>query len=270
MRLKLGQMLACAAALCSAIAVAEPRPMSAGAWLAEVPPLPATVEAAYAQWVEGSGGLKPGPASERISSGLKAEVLSLARPLDPAAGSPGPLAAHDKALVGKISVFPGAAAALQKIQAARTAQAALLEKWHADLNVLEQRRILARSALPACHNEAGAPSQAAIRDVELSFVQQRLEIALRYLAQSRPLVDELLAAVSPRIEHGDAAIAAWNQLRNPGVKAQLAPVARGAETDALLDVALVQKLIQDISKLAARPIADRNAVGRVYGNAKGC
>jgi hypothetical protein len=270
MRMKLGQVLACTAALCSAIAAGEPKLMSAESWLAEVPPLPASVEGAYVQWVDAGGGLKPGPAAERVSNGLKAQILTLARPLAPLAGSAGPLASRDKALSGKISVFPDTAAVLQKIQAARTAQAALLEKWHAELSALEQRRILARTALPGCHNEAGVPSQVAIRDVELSFAQQRLEIALRYLAESRPLVNQLLAAVSPRIEHGDAAMAAWSQLRNPGARAQLAPLAREAETDALQDVALVHGYIQDISKLAARPVADRNALGRVYGNARGC
>jgi hypothetical protein len=32
----------------------------------------------------------------------------------------------------------------------------------------------------------------------------------------------------------------------------------------------VQELIQGISKLAARPIAERKAIGRVYAQAKGC
>jgi hypothetical protein len=270
MRIKPAKVLACMAALCSAVGAASPQPMSAAAWLSEVPPLPATADAAHAQWVDVSGGLKPGPAYERVSEGIKAEVLTLSRPMQAAVGSEGPVSAHDRALIEKISVFSDSAGVLPKIQVARTAQAALLQKWHAELNALEQRRLLARSALPACHNDAGAPSQAAIRDVEQSFLQQKIEIGVRYLGQFRPLVDQVLAAVSPRIEHGDAAMAAWTQLRNPVKKAELAPVARGAESDALLDVALVQSYIQDISKLAARPVAERNAVGRVYAQAKGC
>jgi hypothetical protein len=244
--------------------------MSARAWLSQVPPLPAGVDAAYAQWVDVSGGLKPGSASERVSDAIKAEALALSHPMQPAVGSEGGLAAHDRALIPEISVFPDTAAVLQKIEAARTAQAALLQKWHAELNALEERRLQVRSALPACHNEAGAPSQAAIREVEQSFLQQKIAIATRYLGKSRPLVEQMLAAVSPRIEHGDSAMAAWTQLRNPGKKAELAPVARSAESDALLDVALVQSYIQDISKLAARPVAERNAVARVYAHAKGC
>jgi hypothetical protein len=214
--------------------------------------------------------LKPGAASDQVSDGIKAEVLSLSRPVQPPIGSGGPLSAHDQVLTGKISVFPDTAAVLQKIQAARAAQAALLQKWHADLNALEQHRVQARGALPSCHNEAGTPSQASIRDVEQSFSQQKIEIAVRYLAQFQPLLEQLLVAVSPRIEHGDTVLDAWTKLRGQSKKAELAPIAHGSESDALLDVALVQNSIQDVSKLAARSISERNALGRVYANAKGC
>jgi membrane protein required for beta-lactamase induction len=138
------------------------------------------------------------------------------------------------------------------------------------LNSLEQRRIQARSALPACHNEAGTPSQASIRDVEQTFSKEKVEIAVRYLAEFQPRLEQLLAAVSPRIAHGDTTLRAWNELGNPFRKAELAPIARGAENDALRDVALIQSYIQDISKLAARSISERNALQRVYANAKGC
>jgi hypothetical protein len=63
---------------------------------------------------------------------------------------------------------------------------------------------------------------------------------------------------------------AWEELQSPGAQAQLAPLARGSEADALLDVGLVQDLVQAASKLAARPVADRKAIGRVYAHAKGC
>ena len=270
MRMRAAQVLACALALCSVARAVSPTPMSAQAWLSHVPPLPATADAAYAQWVDISGNLKPGPASDQVSDGIKAEVLSLARPVQPPAGANRPLSARDKALIETISVFPDTGGVLQKIQAARTAQAALLQTWHAELNQLEQRRVRTRGALPACHNEAGAPSQAAIRDLEQSFTQQKIEIAVRYLAKFQPLVEQLLAAVSPRIEHGDAVMDAWTRLRSPGKKAELAPVAHGSESDALLDVSLIQGYIQEVSKLAARPISERNALGRVYVHAKGC
>ncbi len=244
--------------------------MSAQAWLSKVPPLPATAEAAYAQWVDISGGLKPGPASDQVSDGIKAEVLSLSRAVLAPVGPTMPVSTRDKALLDKISVFPDTATVVQKIQAARTEQAALLQQWQAELNALEQRRVRARSALPACHNEAGTPSQAAIRDVEQSFSQQKVAIAVHYLAQFRPRVEQLLAAVAPRIEHGDAVMDTWTKLRNPFKKAELAPVAHGSENDALLDVALIQNYIQEVSKLAARPISERNALTRVYAHAKGC
>jgi hypothetical protein len=270
MRTKLRHVLACAIALCSAAEAAAPALLSAQDWLSRVPPLPATAESAYAQWTDVSGVLTPNALSTKVSDGIKNEVLVLARVMELPASSSGPLSTRDKALAGKITVFPDTGAVLQKIQAARTDEAALLQKWHAELNSLEQRRIQARSALPACHNEAGTPSQASIRDVEQTFSKDKVEIAVRYLAEFQPRLEHLLAEVSPRIAHGDAALSAWNELGNPFRKAQLAPVARGSEIDALQDVALVQSYIQDISKLAARSISERNALQRVYANAKGC
>jgi hypothetical protein len=270
MRTKLAHVFACAFALCSEAGTAAPAMLSAQEWLSQVPPLPATADSAYAQWLDVSGGLTPNAASEKVTEGIKAEVLSLARKVEPPAGSGRALSARDTALAGKISVFPQTAAVLQKIQAARAEQAAALQKWHADLNSLEQRRIQARSALPACHNEAAVPSQASIRAVESTFAQQKTEIAVRYLAEFQPRLDSLLAAVSPRIAHGDATLSAWNKLSNPFQRAQLAPVAHGAESDALLDVAAIQSYIQEVSKLAARSISERNAMQRVYANPRGC
>jgi hypothetical protein len=95
-------------------------------------------------------------------------------------------------------------------------------------------------------------------------------LAAHYLEQFQPVLQQMLTAVSPRIRHGDAVMEAWEGLQNPGAQAQLAPVARAAEADALLDVGQVQDFVQGISKLAARPVADRKAIGRVYAQAKGC
>jgi len=72
------------------------------------------------------------------------------------------------------------------------------------------------------------------------------------------------------MRHGDAVMAAWQELQNPGAQAQAAPVAWAAEADALLDVGQVEDFIQAISKQAARPVADRKAIERVYAQAKGC
>jgi hypothetical protein len=263
------RVLACAAVLCGA-ATASQKVVPAEAWLARVPPPPTSAEAAYAQWIDASDGLKPGPEFEKVRDGIKSEVLLLSRTVERPAGSQGPVSRHDQVLMGRISVFPGTAGVLQNIQAARTAQAALTQKWNADLRALEDRRLRDRGALPACHNEAGAPSQLAIREVELAYVQQKIDLAARYLAQFQPVLQQMLTAVAPRIKHGDAVIGAWEDLQNPGAQAQLAPVARSAEADALLDVGQVQDFIQGISKLAAQPVADRKAIGRVYAQAKGC
>jgi hypothetical protein len=235
-----------------------------------MPPLPATAEAAYAQWIDASDGLKPGPQFAKVRDGMKSEVLALSRTVERPTGTQGPVSGHDQVLMGRISVFPGTGGVLQNIQAARTAQTALTQKWNADLHALEQHRLQERSALPACHHDADAPSQLAIREVELAYVQQKITLAAHYLQQFQPVLQQMLTAVSPRIKHGDAVMQAWEELQSPGSQAQLAPVARAAEADALLDVGQVQDLVQGISKLAARPVADRKAIGRVYAQAKGC
>lgn len=269
MKSNLSHML-CAFALCSAVEAAAPTMLSAQDWLSQVPTLPATAEAAYSQWSDVSGVLTPNATSQKVSAGIKAEVLALARAVEPPPGVSGGLNAHDKALVEKIAVFADTGGVLQKVKAAQTEQAAQLQKWHAELNSLEQRRVRARGALPACHNEASTPSQASIRDVEQAFAQERVEIAVRYLGDFQPRLEQLLAAVSPQIAHGDATMSAWNKLGNPFKRAELAPLAHGAEIDALQDVALVQGYIQEVSKLAARSISERNALQRVYAEAKGC
>jgi hypothetical protein len=271
MRTHPARVLVCAAILCSAAtAWAAQRVILAEAWLGRVPPLPTTAEAAYAQWIDAGGGLKPGPQFEKVSDGLKSQILSLSRTIERPTGVQGPLSRHDQVLTGRISVFAGTASVQQNIQAARAAQAAVTQKWSADLHALEQRRLRERSALPACHNEAGAPSQLAIREVELAYAQQKITLAAHYLEQFQPVLQQLLKAVSPRIGHGDAVMDAWQDLQNPGTQAQLAPIARSAEAAALLDVGLVQELVQGVSKLAARPVADRKGIERVYAQAKGC
>lgn len=264
-------MLVCAAALSvAAAAFAAQKLLPAETWLGRVPPLPTSSETAYAQWTDASDGLRPGPGFEKVRDGIKSEVLILSRAMQPPVGASSQLSRHDQVLVGRITVFPDTARVLQNIQAARTAKAGLIQQWNADLHALEQRRLRERGALPACHNETAVPSQLAIRDLELNFVRERRTIAAHYLEQFKPVLQQLLGAVTPRIEHGDTVLAAWEGLQSPGAQAQLEPVADSAESAALLDVGLVQDFVQEVSKLAARPIAEANALGRVYAQAKGC
>lgn len=268
--MKSAPLLICLAGLCSAAVTAAPQPMTGQAWLAALPPLPATAEAAYAQWTDISGILQPGAAFDASREGMKGELMRLARSVPRPAGTNRRVSPRDQELLGQISEFPGAAVLQQRVAAAGAARIALEQKWRADLDAIERRRQQERSALPACHNEAGAPSQIAIRDVEERYAQQRIALAARYLEQFRPLVEQMRAAVAPRIEHGDLAMAAWQRLRNADMKAQLAPAARGAESTALVDVGSVQAYIEGISKLAARPVMQHRALRRVYAQATGC
>jgi hypothetical protein len=243
-------------------------PQNAQAWLSAVPPLPATAEQAYSQWTDFGGSvLRPGPAFQKVTDGLRARQNELSRPFE-ASGAGGGGSAHDQALVPQITLSPSTSTVEQAIQAVRKDEAALLQKWRGELGTLEQRRLEERSALPACRN--GPPSQLAIRDVERAYSQQKIAIAARYLTEVQPLVARMSAAIAARVERGDAAMSAWNQLRNQGIKAQLAPAAHGAEIDALQDVESLQNLIKDVSQMAARSEADRKALERVYAQAGGC
>ncbi|HUI61886.1 MAG TPA: hypothetical protein VLX90_16785 [Steroidobacteraceae bacterium] len=255
-------------ALCAA--GAAPRPITAQDWLAAIPPLPSTSADAYAQWTDTSSSLKPGPGFQQVSDGIAASIQTLARPVAAAEPPGGAISRHDQELARQIVPLPAGADPQQAILQARSARVALEQKWRGELNALEQQRLLERTAMPACHNESGTPSQLAIRDVERTYMSRRIAIAARYLPQFEPVLRQLLAAVSPQISHGDQVMAAWKQLRSGSLRAQLAPVAQSAETAALQDVTLVLGAVQEISKLAARPVADLKALERVYAQAKGC
>lgn len=268
--MKCVSVLICIAGLCLQAAAAAPKATAGQAWLAVIPPLPTTAEAAYAQWVDVSGALKPGPTFEAARAAREGELARLARPEPQPTRPVGPASARDEKLARQISVFPGAATVQQGVRAARTAQLALEQKWRAELDAIEKRRQQERSALPACHNDVGQPSQLAIRDVEQRYAQQKIALAAHYLAQFQPLVEQMRAAIAPRIEHAGSAMAAWRQLRNAGLKARLAPIAEGSESAALQDVGSVQAYVEEISKLAARPVAQQRAIARVYSQARGC
>ena len=128
-------------ALCTAVAAAAPTQMSARGWLSRVPALPATAESAYAQWNDVSGVLTPNSASQQVTGGIEAELLTLARVVELPPGHAGRLSSHDQALAAKIDVFGDTGGVLQKVRAAQTEQAAALQQGTAELNSLEQRRL---------------------------------------------------------------------------------------------------------------------------------
>src|SRR5262249_2671714 len=131
MRKNSARVLMCAAALAAGAVVSAPTSRNAQASLARVPPLPATAEAAYGQWVDNGGVLNPGPAFESLRDDIKAQVLSLSRPA-PAAGPEGGVSRKDQALAEKITAFTDTARVEQNIRSVRTTQAALVQKWQAD------------------------------------------------------------------------------------------------------------------------------------------
>ena len=76
--------------------------------------------------------------------------------------------------------------------------------------------------------------------------------------------------VLPEVSNGDNAVAAWSKLGNPGIKSQVTPLARGAESSAVGDASNLLGLVEDVSRKAAATVADRKRLEQMYANAKGC
>lgn len=298
----------------SCAAWATSKEMTGRAWLQEVPPLPGSAQAAYAQWVDNNGSLDAGAGFKAIDDGLtnvakdQTEVaaaspqvqqqMAMARQMQQQFGSPegqaklhsmstaelmamaqqmqgpsmmsGPVSAHDQALMGRISGFTGVVQEQMQIQKARSAQIALEQQWDTEKEALDKLESQERAALPVCHDEAGEPSDIAVRGVALKYADLRIALATKYLPRFQPSVDQLRAAILPRIDYGDSAMVAWAQLENPALKQQYATVARSAENAALGDVGVMQAFVKEPSKRAAQAVADKKNTERVYANAKGC
>jgi hypothetical protein len=258
------------AARASGPEMAAQQTWSAQEWLAALPPLPATAQEAYALWSDLGDTLKPAAGQDRITDALKDRSESLQLPLEPAPGADRPVSEKDRALAAQISVFGDEAKVEQQLEAIHAAQLALEQRWRNESADIEVRRVQERGALPACHNDAGPPSQLAIRAVEEKYTQQKIALAEHYLVEFETVLEQLKTALRPRIVHGDTAFAAWMQLHSSGLKSQLAPLARNAESGAIEAVKTVEAFIQEVSKPAAQTIADKRALERVYAKATGC
>lgn len=146
----------------------------------------------------------------------------------------------------------------------------LYAQWDADAATIEKQQEAEQGTLPVCKGEASIPSGQTMRDFELKYAGKRMALAATYLPRFTPMVDKMRAVVTPEIDFGDDALAAWTQIEDPGLKQQASASANGAENVGLGDVGAVEQLVERISERAAKTVADEKAIQRKYANATGC
>ncbi len=161
-----------------ASAAAAGKPPTAPALLGVVPAIPTTAEAAYAQWTDDNGTLKPGAAFKSVEDGVQTAT------------------ARNGTAVGAAATQPG-------LQAVRAAQTALEQQWKMQLESLDRQEQQARSALPPCRGETGEPAQAQVRDLALQFAARKIALAAQFLPKFAPLAQQMKAAVETDTSYGD-------------------------------------------------------------------
>lgn len=206
----------------------------------------------------------------QLRSMTPAQLMAMAQQMQPAAVMSGPLSPQDQERMRRIGVYPDTSQLMADVQMIRNEAIALEGQWQSERQAIDRQESQARAALPVCHNEAGEPSEIAVRDVERQYGDARVQLATRYLGKFQALADQMKAAVLPGIDYGDAAMVAWSQIGNAAMKQQMATIARGAYNSALGDVGIYSAFIQDPVKQAAQAVADRKQVDVTYASAKGC
>jgi hypothetical protein len=242
------------------------------AFLARVPGLPANAQAAYAMWNDRNGDLTIGAPFKALEADLQ-KTMTTGMPgqdagapqMGAAAVSPG-----DIALTKQIQFYPATVQIMQKTVAIQNASAALQAQWDKDAAALATAEAAERARLAVCHGEAGEPSDLAVKSVALNYAGKAIALADSYLPKFIGLAVQYRQTIAPEVAYGDNAAASWQKISNPGLKAQTVVLARGAESSALNDVARYLAFVEGISKKAARTVAGREGVERLYANAKGC
>lgn len=286
-------------------------------WLAQVPDVPGSANAAYEQWTEdGSGTLKPGETFNSVDKGIDdalalqnspqmaspgnqgqvssaqqlaaqygtpqgqaalkamspAQLMALAQQMQPQANTARAVSPQDQQLLQKIAngVYPQKQQVMADVMKLQNQVNTVDAQWDKDLSALGPQEQTQMGQLPVCPGEASIPSSQDMENLELKFADQRIAIASQYLPQINPVVAKMRTAVTPEIDFGDGALAAWAQISDPGLKQQVSASAHGAEQQSLGDVSIVEKLVEGVSQRAAEAVVNKKAIQKKYANAKGC
>jgi len=269
------------------------------ALLAQVPPLPATADQAYAQWADHNGDLQEGAGFAAVERNLlaaqanvpgvqtaqananalaqrygtpqgqaelqnmtTAQKMALAQQLagqfNPGVAGPATVSPQDQVLVRQANPYPQMAEVRTKMQ------------WQNDDRALDNQEAADRAKLKACPGEAGEPSDIGVRNVARAYAPKHAALAQTYLAKFAPLIQQVRQTLLPEIVYDDNAVAAWNKIQNPTLKAQVQSAAAAAANGGIQDVTQLTGFIAAPSKFAAEQIAKQNAMERRFANAKGC
>lgn len=167
-------------------------------------------------------------------------------------------------------VYSGRAQVDADAARAMTPIAGLETKWDADVAKINTQEGVQLQQLPPCPGEAGAASGQATAALKQQFAQQRATTAAGYLGQMAPLLEQLHAALMPEISFGDDAMYAAAQVQNADARSHVTATAQTAEKMSLGDVGRYAQAIEDISRKAAQPAADKQKIAKAYANAGGC
>lgn len=279
---------------------------NAASLMGQVPGLPATAQAAFAQWTYKDRSLGESPLYKAFEERLKqAELAGLpgqeaaqsvaaeystpegqkklaAMTLDHklalahqmSGGNPmmasGPMSPADIALIKDVQPYPQTSQVRQKVVAIRMKAAALEAQWDKEKEKIDAAQNAEYRTLAICNSEAGEPSGIAVRDLYLKYQDKRIKLASDYLPKFNPLLTDIKQTVAPEIAFADRAVASWTRISSPAMKNNLKSMAQGAHSNAINDAGAALGLVEDVSKKAATSVADRRNIEENYAHAQGC
>jgi hypothetical protein len=207
-----------------------------------------------------------------LRSMTPAQLMALAQQMQPQSNMPGVVSPQDQQLLQKIGngVYSGQQQVMADVMKLQIQMNSIESQWDQAASALVPQEQAQMRQLPVCPGEAGIPSGADMKKLELKFADQGITIASQYLGQIAPIVGKVRVAVLPEIDFGDDALAAWAQISDPALKQQTSASAHGAMQQGLGGVGTVEKLVEDVSSKAAHAVVNEKAIQKKYAGAKGC
>jgi hypothetical protein len=277
--------------------------------LARVPAVPRDAPAAYAQWVDARGDLKPGAGFAQLERDIQAtmmapathaaansiamqyatpegqaklkamtmeEKMALAQQMQQAqmaqmgGGGATAVSDNDGALLRRIQPNPSVLMIRGKLADIAPRMGQIEQQWQADDARLDKTRDADLAKLPICKSEAGEPSLLSIKGVMLATADKHIALAATYLPKYQALANEKRALVAQEAKSADDAQAAFNQIGNPVLRNQMQAVVTGQVANTAADVSLVLGIVETGSKRAAETVAQKKQYEIQYAAAKGC
>jgi hypothetical protein len=215
-------------------------------------------------------------ARARMAHMSPAEAMAMAQQIQAqmgvSSGMMGPtvVSPHDQALLRSIKPYPQGGDIRMKLAHAGEDMGKLETAYRADVAKIDAAQSAEETKLPVCSGEAGEPSERAVDALGLKYSDRRIALAVSYLPRSAAIIGGAHGAVAAETAYADHVMASWSALENPSLRSMNQASARGAETNAIADIASVLTLTEDASKPAAQTVADKNKLTRDAAKARGC